>query len=328
MSTVKLTDAFPAPRTLSATSAWLPFAVLVVLGLAATFGLKGYHLFQLTMICIYTTALLGLNVLTGFSGQISLGHGAFLALGGYAAAVLMNSAHLHYGLAIAGAAVVCLVLGFLFGLPALRLEGHYLALATFALAMATPQLLKHDLLAPLTGGVQGLSVSAPTAPFGLPLSPEQWLYLLALLVGLAAYVLACNLTSGRTGRAVVALREQPTAAAAMGIDVKFYKAIAFGISAMYTGVAGALSALAVQFISPDSFGMFLSITLLVGAVVGGVSTLSGALWGAIFIQLVPNAAEQISKSAPWLVYGMVLLVLVYLAPSGAAGLLQRLRRTG
>lgn len=279
------------------------------------------------MICIYAVALLGLNVLTGYSGQISLGHGAFLAFGAYSAAILMNSAGAPYWVAILGAAVICLVLGFLFGLPALRLEGHYLALATFALAMATPQLLKHDVFAAWTGGVQGLSLNAPTAPFGLAIAPERWLYYLALATAVLAYVLAHNLMFGRTGRAVVALREHPAAASAMGINVPFYKAVAFGISAMYVGFAGAFSALAVQFISPDSFGMFLSITLLVGAVVGGVNSLSGALWGACFIQLVPNLAEQISKSAPWTVYGLVLLALVYLAPSGFSGILTRMRRS-
>ena len=305
---------------------WRTLAIVVLLALAAGPWLKGYQLFQVTMICVYAVALLGLNVLTGYSGQISLGHGAFLAFGAYTAAILMNSTGAPYWLAIPGAAAMCFVLGVLFGLPALRLEGHYLALATFALAMATPQLLKHDLFAPLTGGVQGISLSAPLAPFGLPISPELWLYLVALAIAVLAYVLARNLMSGRTGLAIVSLREHPAAASAMGINVAFYKAMAFGISAMYVGVAGALSALAIQFISPDSFGMFLSITLLVGAVVGGVRSLSGALWGACFIQLVPNVAEHISKSAPWTVYGLVLLALVYLAPSGIAGIIERLQR--
>ena len=137
---------------------------LALLALATPFLLSEYHVFQATTVLVYAIALLGLNILTGYNGQVSLGHGAFLALGGYAGAILAESGGLPYWLAVPAAGAICLVIGFLFGRPALRLEGHYLALATFALAVATPQILKYNGLENWTGGVQGIIVSKPSPP--------------------------------------------------------------------------------------------------------------------------------------------------------------------
>jgi len=222
------------------------------------------------------------------------------------------------------AGVVCFVFGFLFGLPALRLQGHYLALATFALAVATPQLLKYKKLEDWTGGVQGIVILKPDPPFGLPLSQDRWLYLFTLAVAIALFLIAWNILRGRTGRALIALRDQPIAAEAMGVNGALYKSTAFGISALYTGIGGALGAIAIQFVAPDSFTSFLSISFVVGIVVGGLATLSGAIWGALFIQFVPNFADQISKAAPWAIYGGVLLVFIYLMPGGVAWMLKSL----
>ena len=130
---------------------------------------------------VYAIALLGLNILTGYNGQISLGHGAFYAIGAYVAAILMDKMGAPYWATVPVAGIVCLVVGFLFGLPALKLDGHYLALATFALAVALPQLLKNKHLEAWTGGVQGIVITKPDAPFGLKLNPDQWLYLFTLL---------------------------------------------------------------------------------------------------------------------------------------------------
>ncbi|WP_285411462.1 branched-chain amino acid ABC transporter permease [Variovorax sp. efr-133-TYG-130] len=291
--------------------------VLIALGLA--FVLADWQLFQLTMVVSYAIALLGLNMLTGYSGQISLGHGAFYAVGAYTAGVLMTIAPIPYWATIPAAALVAFVVGYLFGRPALKLEGLYLALATFALGVALPQLLKYKLLEPWTGGVQGLILMKPDAPFGLPLNPDQWLYLFSLAVGLLLFGLAANLLNSGSGRALRALRDHPMAAESMGIDLSHYKSLIFGVSAAYTGVGGALSAIAVQFVSPDSFTLFLSISLLVGIVVGGVGTFWGALVGALFIMFVPSFAEQISKSAPWAIYGCILIAVVFLMPKGVAG---------
>jgi branched-chain amino acid transport system permease protein len=160
----------------------------------------------------------------------------------------------------------------------------------------------------------------------VPLSQDQWLYFFTLAWVLVLFVAGWNLLRGRVGRALVAIRDQPVAAQAMGVNTALYKTLAFGVSALYTGVAGALSAIAVQFASPDSFSIFLSLTLLVGVVVGGLASISGAIWGALFIQFVPNIADQISKAAPWAIYGVFLIAFMYLMPSGVAGLVRALRR--
>jgi branched-chain amino acid transport system permease protein len=217
------------------------------------------------------------------------------------------------------------VIGYLFGLPALKLDGVYLALATFALGVVTPQLLKYKGLEHWTGGSQGLVLLKPEAPFGLPLDADQWLYFFCLAVALALFLVAHNLLRGSVGLSLAAVRDNPIAAGAMGVDNARVKSVTFGISALYTSVAGALSAIVVQFIAPDSFTVFLSITLLVGAVVGGLSSLTGPLYGALFIQFVPHVAEQVSKAAPWAVYGAILLVLMLVWPTGVAGAAAQLR---
>jgi branched-chain amino acid transport system permease protein len=299
--------------------------LLVVLALALLpFFLSDYRTFQFTQAIVYAIVLLGLNILTGYNGQISLGHGAFFAIGAYTAAILMDRFGVPYWATLPAAGVICFVFGFLFGLPALRLQGHYLALATFALAVATPQLLKYKRLEEWTGGVQGIVIMKPDPPFGLPLSQDRWLYLFTLFVAIVLFVVAWNILRGRTGRALIALRDQPIAAEAMGVNGAVYKSTAFGISALYTGIGGALGAIAVQFVAPDSFTAFLSISFVVGIVVGGLATLSGAIWGALFIQFVPNFADQISKAAPWAIYGAVLLVFIYLMPGGVAWMLRGL----
>src|SRR3989441_7733597 len=293
--------------------------LLVVLACALPFIVSNYRTFQLTLVLVYAIALLGLNILTGYNGQISLGHGAFYALGAYCAAILIDKAGAPYWATIPAAGVVCLVAGFLFGLPALRLEGLYLALATFALGVAMPQLLKYHALEKWTGGVQGIVIAKPDPPFGLPLNPDQWLYFFTLAITAAMFILASNLLRGRIGRALVAIRDQHIAAEAMGIHNALYKSLAFGVSAMYTGIAGALGAVAVQFVAPDSFNIFLSIVFLVGIVVGGLASISGALYGALFIQFVPNIADEISKAAPWAIFGIFMIGFVYLMPTGVAG---------
>lgn len=299
--------------------------VIAALVLAAPFVLPNYQIFQLTLVMVYAIALLGLNMLTGFNGQISLGHGAFYAIGAYTAAILMDKAGAPYWVTLPAAGLICLVVGFLFGLPALRLEGHYLALATFALGVALPQLLKYKHLEAWTGGVQGIVIMKPDAPFGIPLNPDQWLYFFSLVVLLFMFWLGWNLLRGRIGRAMVAIRDHPIASAAMGIDNPMYKSVTFGISAMFTGVAGAMGAIAIQFVAPDSFSIFLSITLLVGIVIGGLATISGAIYGAFFIQFVPNIADKISKSAPWAIYGVFLIAFMYFMPHGVAGAIRAIR---
>ena len=297
-------------------------ALAVVAGVLP-FLISNYRVFQFTLVLVYAIALLGLNILTGYNGQISLGHGAFYAIGAYAAAILMDRYGVPYWATIPVAGAVCLVVGFLFGLPALRLEGLYLALATNALGFAMPQLLKYHHLEKWTGGVQGIVITKPDAPallseLGLKLSPDQWLYFFTLAVTAVMFWLGWNLLHSRIGRAMVAIRDNHTAAEAMGINTAFYKSMTFGVSALYTGVAGALGAIAIQFVAPDSFNIFLSLAFLIGIVVGGLASIPGALFGALFIQFVPNVADEISKAAPWAIFGVFMLGFAYLMPGGVA----------
>ena len=285
-----------------------------------------YHLFQLTMVAVYAIAILGLSLLTGFNGQISLGHGAFYAIGAYTTAILMTAWEVPYWATLPASAAVCALVGLLLGFPALRLGGLYLALTTFALAVAIPQILKYKLFEDWTGGVQGLVIDKPDAPFGLPLSPDQWLYLFTLAVAAVLYVIAWNIVRGRMGRAMMAIRDHAMAAEAMGINLATVKTRTFALSAMYTGLAGSLGAIAVQFVAPDSFGVFVSIYLFVGLVVGGVSSIGGTLIGAAFIQFIPNIADKVSKAAPGAVYGVILIAVMFLIPGGVGGLLHGLWR--
>jgi len=297
----------------------------IAVALVLPFVLGSYHVFQMTLVLVYAIALLGLNMLTGYNGQISLGHGAFYAIGAYTAAILMDKAGLPYWATIPIAGAVCGVFGFLFGLPALRLEGLYLALATFALGVAMPQILKHKSIEHWTGGVQGIVILKPDPPAGLPLSQDQWLYLFTLAWVIVAFFIGWNLLRGRIGRAMIAIRDQPIAAKAMGVDTAMVKSLTFGVSALYTGVAGALGAIAIQFVAPDSFNIFLSITLLTGVVIGGLASISGAFFGALFVQFVPNIADKLSKAAPWAIYGVILIAFMYLMPAGVAGFLRLAR---
>ena len=297
----------------------IPVAVLLLAACALPMFVSDYRVFQFNLVLVYAIALLGLNILTGYNGQISLGHGAFYALGAYCAAILMDKAGMPYWMTIPIAGAVCLVVGFLFGLPALRLEGLYLALATFALGVSMPHLLKYHHLEKWTGGVQGIVIAKPEPPFGLPINADQWLYYFTLAVAIVMFLLAWNLLRGRVGRALIAIRDNHIATEAMGVNNAIYKSLAFGVSAMYTGVAGALGAIAIQYVAPDSFNIFVSIVFLVGIVIGGLASISGAIYGALFIQFVPNIADEISKAAPWAIFGIVLIGFVYLMPMGIAG---------
>jgi len=295
-------------------------AAAILVGLLIPWLAKSFVMFQLTQVMIYGLAILGLNLLTGFNGQFSLGHSAFYGIGAYTAAILISHYDMPYALTVPAAGGVCFVIGFLFGLPALRLQGLYLALATFALAIAMPQILKFHPLEGLTGGVQGIAIVQPDPPPFLPfLDSDQWLYYFTLLVILIMFGTASNLVRSRTGRAIMAIRDHPIAAAAMGINTGLYKTLTFGVSALYTGVAGALGALAVAFVAPDSFSFLLSVSFLVGLVIGGVGSIPGCLFGGLFVLYVPNIAESISTGLAGAIYGAILLLVIFVMPAGAAG---------
>jgi len=316
-----------------------PLALLLAALLPLVGGKLGlisdYMFLQLSLMIVYAIALLGLNLLTGYNGQISLGHGAFFAVGAYTAAILIDAENWPYWATFPVAALACFVVGYLFGLPALRLEGHYLALATFALAIAVPQILKYRHLETLTGGVEGINLVKPSAPFDLPLSSDQWMYLVALAVAVTMFWIAGNLLRSRTGRALTAIRDHSMAASTMGVNVAHYKTVTFGLSALYTGLAGALHAVIFEFVAPDSFRIDVSISLLVGMVVGGMASLPGAVIGGVFVQVIEKYADALTKQLsaavhlpidlePWTIYGLALIILMYTMPMGIAGGLSRL----
>jgi branched-chain amino acid transport system permease protein len=296
---------------------WIGALVAIALATALPFAVSNYHAFELTLVMIYAIAVLGLNILTGYNGQISLGHGGFFAAGAYTAAILMHRYGVPYWATLPPAALICFGLGVLFGLPALRFEGPYLALVTLAMAVATPQLLKY--FDTWTGGQQGINLAKTLPPHGLGIDRDRWLYLVVLAVLLIAMRVAANILHGRTGRAFGAIRDHPIAAAAMGINAARYKTLAFGTSTAFTGVAGALSAIVIGFVAPESFSLFLSLSFLVGSAVGGIATIGGAIVGGLFIEFVPNLANDISDAAPWAIYGLAMLVFMYAMPRGVVG---------
>ena len=318
---------------------WLAVIVLALLPLIGgkTGLISSYTFLQLSLMIVYAIAVLGLILLTGFNGQISLGHGAFFAVGAYTAAILIDQAGWPFWATLPMVALSCFVAGYLFGLPALRLEGHYLALATFALAVAVPQILKYRHFESFTNGVQGINIFKEDPPFGLPLTSDQWMYLVVLAVAVVMFWIAHNLLDSRTGRAMMAIRDHTMAASTMGINVSRYKAVVFGISAIFTGIAGALHAVIFEYIAPDSFRFELSIAFLVGAVVGGIASLPGAIIGGVFVQVIEKYADALTRKIsaavhlplelePWTIYGIALIVLIYTMPTGIAGGLAALWR--
>jgi branched-chain amino acid transport system permease protein len=327
MSAAEQTAAVPLRRPEAVVAGWQRAALLLAglaLAILPAFLLESFQLFQLTMAVIMTLAVLGLNIVTGYNGQISLGHGAFFAVGAYVTAILMSHLDWSFWATLPVSAVVCGLVGYGVGFPALRLGGLYLALTTFSLAVAVPQILKHKAIEDWTGGVQGLFLVKPDPPSWAPFDPDQWMYLVAVLVSAACFLLAWNLIRGRIGRALMATRDHPTAAEAMGMDIATLKTRAFATSAMITGIAGSLSAVAVEFVAPDSFTFVLSISLFVGMVVGGVASILGSIFGGLFVLFVPNIAETVSKAAPGVIYGIILIGFLFILPDGFAGLLRRL----
>src|SRR5215813_2996646 len=299
--------------------------VLALLIIVPMFA-KNFIIFQMTMLLIYGLAVLALNILTGGSGQFSLGQSAFYAIGAYTSAILMEHFNVNYALTLPVAGLLCFAAGFLFGQPALRLSGIYLALATFALATAMPQLLKLGYFEHYTGGVQGLVVTKPDAPdflvsalkaMGLKISQDMWLYYFTLVITIAIYMWSVNLLRSRSGRAFMSIRDNEIAASSMGVNVALYKTLAFGVSAGITGIAGGLGAIAVQFVAPDSYTITLAISLFLGMVVGGVGWLPGSIVGSAFIIFVPNIAESISKGLSGAVFGVLLFLVIFLVPHGA-----------
>lgn len=315
------------PRALPSFGTLAFLLVLALVAIAAPFVVPGYQTLNLSYALIFAIAILGLNILTGYSGQISLGHGAFLAIGAYASAIAQQKMGINYLVSIPIAGVICGLLGFAFGFPALRLEGIYLALATFALAVAAPTVLKKP--EAITGGVKGIILPPVTSPTEI-LTDDQFFYMVCLVIATICFLLAWNILRGRTGRAFRAIRDGDLAAVAFGVNLASYKTLAFAISAFLAGIAGALYGIATGFVSADAYPFQLSILLLVGAVIGGLGTLEGALIGGFFSQFLPQFSQQalasinkqVANAAPSVTQGVLLLVVMFVARNGVAGLIR------
>jgi branched-chain amino acid transport system permease protein len=297
---------------------------LLLVAVAIPFLFGPYRVGQFTLVLVFAVAALGLNMLVGYNGQISLGHGAFFALGAYTAALLIEKASVPYLATLPAAGLVAFAVGFLFGVPALRLRGLYLALVTLGLAIATPQLIKR--FDGLTEGTQGMTVEQPISPGWLPLEDDQFLYLLTLAAAAVMFALAWGAMRGQAGRAVRAVRDDEIAATTLGVDMAATKTRVFAVSAAYAGVAGALYVLAIGFVAPEAFTVTVSLAFLAAIVVGGLATISGALFGALFIEFVPVYASDVNDALTGVIYGGVLIAFMYVLPDGAAGLVRRLSR--
>lgn len=293
--------------------------------------------FEVTSFAVWLVILTGLNLLTGYSGQISLGHGALVAVGAYIAAILMEETGTPVAIAVLAGGLGAAVVGFGIGIPALRLTGPYLAIATLALIVSLPQFLKHDDLlniARWTGGAPGIDLPTAKAPGMIDglVDSRQWLYYSVMVPAVIMMVLAWNITRSRVGRAFIALRDSEIGAQQMGVNIAFYKTLAFGLSALYAGVGGGLFVYTQDFTSPESFGVFQSITFLVAIVIGGLSTILGSILAAAFFTFQAGVITRLSELLPavdrlrWGIYGAALILVMIFLPTGAAGLADRLSR--
>jgi branched-chain amino acid transport system permease protein len=303
----------------------MPLAVAALIGivllLTLPFRFSAYALDQVTLVLIYAVAILGLNMVSGYAGAISLGHGAFFAVGAYTEAILVHHHGLNPYAAVAASAAVAWLAGLAFGFPALRLRGLYLALGTLALAMSVPPLLRR--FESFTGGHTGLVVETLSAPKWTHLSGSQWTYFVVLLIAVVLFAVAWRLLGGALGRALLATRDHEIVAQVMGVDPTRYLTLTFALSSLYAGTAGALYTLAIGFVSPDSFSLMLGLGFFVGGVVGGLTSVGGALFGGLFLQYVPVWASDIDKALGGFIYGAMLIASMLLMPEGIAGIVRR-----
>jgi branched-chain amino acid transport system permease protein len=303
--------------------ALVSLAVVAVVLALLPFVLSNYNAYLAAGVGVFFIGILGLEILTGYTGQISIGHGAFMAIGGYTSAILSRDHHTNLIVTLFAAFAICFVAGLLFGLPALRLSGVYLALATFALAISIPFLpLQWSTYLGGTTGVQSTTTAG-----------NVWLYGVAWATAAVLFALAWLILRGRVGRAFRSVRDSEIAAAASGVEIGVYKTLAWAISAAFCGVAGALFVMYQNgFASPSEFAVDLSLSLLVGAAVAGLGSLWGILVGAVFIGLLPKISTGVpvigNSHGRDVVYGVLVIAVMLVLPGGFASLLARLRNLG
>jgi branched-chain amino acid transport system permease protein len=286
--------------------------------------LSDFLTFQFTMAFLWAMGVLSLNMLTGWSGQISLGHSALFGIGAYTTVMLAGSYGWNPLLTVPMAGLVSFLFGFAIGIPALRLAGLYLALMTLAIGVAFVPLIRR--FKEYTGGSMGVSIKSKAFPKEMwGLSRDQYLYYLVVIAGIILFALARNLLKSRVGRAITAMRDNEIPAQTMGIYPARYKTLIFATSAMFAGLAGSLYGFVIRFAAPYSFTLTLAITLLAALVVGGIGTFAGAVIGGIFIQFVPYYAEQVNQGLAGLVFGVIIIVIMLAAPLGFMGFVKKWR---
>ncbi len=305
-----------APRWLSRSTV----AVVLLVAAAAPLVSAPYVNFDRSMVLVYVVVGLGLNLLTGNTGQISLGHGFFFAVGAYLSAVLIENHGVPYLLLFPIAFVVCYGVGYLFGLPALRLHGLQLALATLGLALVTPAVIKR--FEHVTDGQAGINVTGAQAPEFTGLERDQWVYYLCLATAVVAYVVVRRLSTGRIGRSLIAIRDYEAVATTLGVPATRTKTTVFALSAALAGVGGVLYSLVVQYVGPEAFGLPLAIAFITLIVVGGLGTVPGVVFGAFFVVYVPQFTADINQSAAGITYGAALILFIFVLPYGLISLVR------
>jgi branched-chain amino acid transport system permease protein len=302
----------------------LPLLAVMIVVPALPFVLD-YYVFVLSLFGVFTIVAIGFNIMTGYTGLISIGHAGFFAIGAYTAAILVDRNIVPFVIALPIAAVVTGVIGFLLALPCLRLYGMYIAMATLAFGFIIEEVVLQ--LNSITGGHQGLAVPMATIggfDSGFVMDSDKKFYYFILAMTLALIFIAINILRTKYGRAFVAIRESEIAASTMGIDLTKYKTISFTISAFYTGIAGALYAYLLHYIAPNAFTIFLSLQFLVMIVVGGFASVVGSILGAVFLTALP---EFMSSLQEWqiIVFGIILLFFILFIPYGFAGLIFKIK---
>jgi len=317
------------------------FLVLALLIAVVPRWIDDFTAYEFAIVGMYFIALLGLSILTGYSGQISLGHGAFMAIGGYTTAILSVDGIYGHQLrdlwTIPLAGVVAGVAGLVVGIPALRLSGLYLALITFGIAVSFPQLPKK--FDHFFGGTTGKVLNLVKPPFGLDTTPNNWLYYLTWGIAFVLLVFAWLFLRGKPGRALQAIRDSELAAASSGVNLATYKTLAFGISAFYAGIAGSLYVISRAYINPDVFPIILSVYLVAALAVGGLNSFVGLIVGAALIYVLQNRADDVTHwlnhlpalsldpkrpGMPSVIFGAVLILVMVALPTGVGGFLRRI----
>lgn len=307
--------AFKCPLASRGINPWLVLlAALVFLPLIVRGS--SYLIYVVTLSIVYSIATVGLNILTGCAGQVSIGHAGFMAIGAFGSAALGVKLGVPFWISVPAAGFLAAVIGALMGIPALRLHGHYLAIATLGFGEAVKQLI--EACEPVTGGHQGIK-PIPASLLGLVLKTDTQKYYVVLFIAVIMVILAVNILRTRVGRAFNALRDSELAAMAMGISLPKYKTAAFGVSAFFAGVSGALYGYVVGIVFPTDFNLSLSLTLLAGIVVGGLGSIQGSVIGAVFMTLVPLLFSRVQFLPSIITGGSLILAIVFL-PYGLVSL--------